>query len=193
MPQHYPYPAYGYPAYQPPQLGQPPPQVVFGAPFPIYYPPPPQYGYKNKKARDKRAKRTQNKEPKVHYSQPQGGRNSKYPKSPRVHHSLPVYNDYTQENHTHRRRVEIFDPDRNDVLKRYKVFIGYINYYLLFNLLILLTLSPYIFIMRKNIFLKLNSFIIAVSIVIKLNLSFICNYYQVQYTCCIKIAHVIFC
>jgi hypothetical protein len=60
-------------------------------------------------------------------------------------------------------------------------------------LLILLTLSPYIFIMRKNIFLKLNSFIIVVSIVIKLNLSFICNYYQVQYTCCIKIAHVIFC
>lgn len=118
MPQPYPYPAYGYPAYQPLPQG-PPPQVVFGAPFPIYYPPPPQYGYKNKRARDKRTKKNQENHPNVHHSQPHGDRNSKHQKSPRVHHSLPLYNNYTQENRN-RRRDEVFDPDKNDVLRRYK-------------------------------------------------------------------------
>ncbi|XP_063416797.1 uncharacterized protein LOC134699040 [Mytilus trossulus] len=128
MPQQYPYPAYGYPAYQHPQGHHgppqghhaPPPQVVWGAPFQIYYPPPPQHGYKSKKARDKRAKRAQEKQPNVHHSQPHGGRQSRYQKSPRVNHSLPVYNGYGQEHHQTRRRDEVFDSDRNDVLKKYK-------------------------------------------------------------------------
>ncbi|XP_063439535.1 uncharacterized protein LOC134720903 isoform X2 [Mytilus trossulus] len=128
MPQQYPYPAYGYPAYQHPQGHHgppqghhaPPPQVVWGAPFQIYYPPPPQHGYKSKKARDKRAKRAQEKQSNVHHSQPHGGRQSRYQKSPRVNHSLPVYNGYGQEHHQTRRRDEVFDSDRNDVLKKYK-------------------------------------------------------------------------
>lgn len=52
MPQPLPY---GYPTYVPPRGHQP---VVFGPPFPMYYPPPPPYRGKNKRSKDKRRQRS---------------------------------------------------------------------------------------------------------------------------------------
>ncbi|KAK3107319.1 hypothetical protein FSP39_011754 [Pinctada imbricata] len=103
MPQPYPMPAYGYPAYEPPQ-GAPPP-VVFGFPFPAYYPPPPAYKGKGKKGKKGKVDRLD-----VHASNPEPGRRPKknYP----VTFSLP--NGYQ------RSETRAYDPDRNDVLKKYK-------------------------------------------------------------------------
>lgn len=48
MPLPYPYPILGYPAYHT-SGGYHPPPIMYGNPFPVYYPPPPAYKERRKR------------------------------------------------------------------------------------------------------------------------------------------------
>lgn len=107
MPLPYPYPILGYPAFHTTDGFHPPP-VMYGNPFPVYYPPPPVYKEKRKR-RDGGVKNVEML--KVHQSYP-AGRKSK--RSTNV--KLPLTYGRTKG------FEEIEPKSREDLTKKYKAF-----------------------------------------------------------------------